>query len=157
MTKDNNNFEDDPRYNPYYYFGLSFYTSGILLLTMMPALMHYHFFYPDNPFFTTPGALFLLIALILWRFAPDTELYQSVIVGTGLIFYGVFQSLIKVEDLTAAHLCIYLAIIITGSGFVFSAYNIFKKSIKKDFNYSILYTSAVFSAIIILFMILTNV
>ncbi|MEW5820818.1 MAG: hypothetical protein AB1782_11565 [Cyanobacteriota bacterium] len=149
----NSNLNNDPRYNLYYYWGIVCFTTGLLIISIIPSFMNYFFLYPPNTYFTIPGCLLLFIAAWSWAYTPETQPYQAVIIGCGLIFFGMFEMLIKFDFISSFNLALYSFTIITGFLLIFSSYHINLKTIRSCFNLAMLASTALLCSILITIII----
>jgi hypothetical protein len=149
-----NNQNNNPEYNPFYHWGLICFTTGLLLVTIVPFMAHRQFIFPPAAFFMIPGGLFMITSLILWLFSRDTELYQAMIIGAGLVYYGVFQILLNIYKSTSSQLYVFEFIIIIGLMLFISAYNPLRLKRRDNFNPVLLYFSIFFSITMIVIILL---
>lgn len=147
-SNDYKDLEKDPNTNPFYYWGLIFFVSGLLNLTIMPLLIHSFFIYPESYLFTIPSAILLLLSFIFWWFAVETEIYQAVVIGYGLLLYGLFQILLDFLKYGELGFSIYVLISVLGLILILSAYNIFENKTRKKINIPLLFISSLFSVIL---------
>lgn len=144
----------DPRYNLYYYFGLIAFSSGLFCLTILPSITYYKFTYIESSFFTLPGIFLLLLSIPSWQLSKDTELYESVNIGCGLIFYSLYQIMIKSFFLITSNLILLILCLVAGLILIISAYDIINRSIRESFKFDLLVISSIVTVALTIIIIL---
>lgn len=124
--------QDDPRQNPFYYWGLLSFVSGLLQITLMPFIAHYNFLFPSDEYFIIPAALLIFLTLILWQFTPQAAIYQAIVIGSGLIFYGGVQIFIACSTKIELNFGVFCLVIFLGILLVLSSYDLKLNQVKKS-------------------------
>lgn len=145
--------DKDPR-NIYYYWGFLFLTSGLILITILPAMIHSHFIYPPDIYFQAFAICFFILNIIFWRYSPNTELYEAIGLACCLIFYSVFQVLNGFEHISTFHFFLYSITFFTGLLLLFSSIKPSSGELKTTPDQRLIFVSAILSASLVFIIIL---